>query len=106
MSGTNEAAGPSTGNTNGNAAAATTIPVQPAKIAKNSRLPATMVTPSGQIQKSQKKNNKNKQISKKQKARSEKGKERAVELSEKLGNRVKEREEKKAKRQRAKKAWE
>ncbi|WVW84674.1 hypothetical protein I302_106708 [Kwoniella bestiolae CBS 10118] len=82
------------------------IPVQPSKIAKNSRLPATMVNSGGQIQKSQKKGSKNKQISKKQKARNEKGKERAVELSEKLGNKVKEREEKKAKRQRAKKAWE
>ncbi|WWD04873.1 hypothetical protein V865_002944 [Kwoniella europaea PYCC6329] len=107
MSGSTEA-GPSTsvpsfpsgGNDSG-------IPVQPSKIAKNSRLPATMVNPSsGQIQKSQKKNSKNKQVSKKQKARNEKGKERAIELSEKLGNKVKEREEKKAKRQRAKKAWE
>ncbi|WVQ65776.1 uncharacterized protein L199_003954 [Kwoniella botswanensis] len=106
MSGNNEA-GPSTsvpsfpsgGNDSG-------IPVQPSKIAKNARLPATMINPSGQVQKSQKKNSKNKQVSKKQKARNEKGKERAIELSEKLGNKVKEREEKKAKRQRAKKAWE
>ncbi|KAK6908186.1 hypothetical protein L486_07566 [Kwoniella mangroviensis CBS 10435] len=106
MSGNNEA-GPSTsvpsfpsgGNDSG-------IPVQPSKIAKNARLPATMINPAGQIQKSQKKHSKNKQVSKKQKARNEKGKERAIELSEKLGNKVKEREEKKAKRQRAKKAWE
>nr|XP_019012764.1 uncharacterized protein I206_02259 [Kwoniella pini CBS 10737]OCF51545.1 hypothetical protein I206_02259 [Kwoniella pini CBS 10737] len=96
-------AGPSKGSNN---IPNVVIPVQPSKIAKNSRLPATMVNPSGEITKSQKKNSKNKQISKKQKARSDKGKERAVELSEKLGNRVKEREEKKAKRQRAKKAWE
>ncbi|WRT67768.1 uncharacterized protein IL334_004741 [Kwoniella shivajii] len=80
------------------------IPVQPAKIAKNTRLPATMVTSSGTIQPSSKKSNK--QITKKKRIKSEKGKERAVELSEKLGNKVKEREEKKAKRQRAKKAWE
>ncbi|WWC62591.1 uncharacterized protein I303_105188 [Kwoniella dejecticola CBS 10117] len=97
-----EEAGPSTGT----GAGAGIVPVQPSKIAKNARLPATMINPSGQVAKSQKKHSKNKQVSKKQKARSEKGKERAVELSEKLGNRVKEREEKKAKRQRAKKAWE
>ncbi|WWD18458.1 hypothetical protein CI109_102910 [Kwoniella shandongensis] len=81
-------------------------PALPAKIAKNTRLPATMITPSGSVQASLKNKAHKGQISKKKKARIEKGKERAVELSGKLETKVKEREEKKAKRQRAKKAWE
>ncbi|WVF69193.1 hypothetical protein IAT40_003968 [Kwoniella sp. CBS 6097] len=84
------------------------VPAQPSKLAKNPRLPATMITPAGQIQASQKVNAKSNkgQISRKKKMKSEKGRERALELSEKLENQVRLREEKKAKRQRAKKAWE
>ncbi|OCF33472.1 hypothetical protein I316_04893 [Kwoniella heveanensis BCC8398] len=67
-----------------------------------------MITPAGQIQPSQKVNAKSNrgQVSRKKKMKSEKGRERALELSEKLENQVRLREEKKAKRQRAKKAWE
>ncbi|KAK8858565.1 hypothetical protein IAR55_002794 [Kwoniella newhampshirensis] len=88
------------------AAMARPTPALPAKLAKNTRLPATMITPSGAVQPSQKHKAHKGQVSKKKKARIEKGKERAVELSGKLETKVKEREEKKAKRQRAKKAWE
>ncbi|WVR06335.1 hypothetical protein IAU60_003366 [Kwoniella sp. DSM 27419] len=87
-------------------ASAKTPSALPAKLAKNSRLPATMITPSGSIQPSQKSKANRGQVSKKKKQRTEKGKERAVELSEKLESKVREREEKKARRQRAKKAWE
>ncbi|KAI9631992.1 uncharacterized protein MKK02DRAFT_30954 [Dioszegia hungarica] len=82
------------------------VPSQPAKIAKNKRLPATMVTPTGSIQPSKKANAKDKQASKKQKARREEGKEKAVELAKRLEEKVKGREERKAKRNRAKNAWE
>ncbi|WVQ96692.1 hypothetical protein IAU59_003798 [Kwoniella sp. CBS 9459] len=84
------------------------VPAQPSKLAKNPRLPATMITPAGHIQASQKANAKSNkgQVSRKKKMKSEKGRERALELSEKLENQVRLREEKKAKRQRAKKAWE
>ncbi|KAK4689004.1 hypothetical protein P7C73_g1105, partial [Tremellales sp. Uapishka_1] len=78
--------------------------VPASKLAKNKRLPATMITPSGQIESSKKKKDQGK--SKKQKQRNEKGRERAVELAEKLGRKAKENEDKKAKRNRAKKAWE
>jgi hypothetical protein len=64
----------------------------PAKLAKNKRLPATMITPAGQIEASKKKG---KQESSKKKKRTEKGKERALELSQKLESKVRDREDKK-----------
>ncbi|KIR29836.1 hypothetical protein I307_01163 [Cryptococcus deuterogattii 99/473] len=84
----------------------TSQPVQPSKLAKNPRLPATMITPSGSIQTSQKNKSHKGQISKKKRAKLEKGREKAAELSGKLEVKVREREDRKAKRQRAKKAWE
>ncbi|ODN81681.1 hypothetical protein L202_02078 [Cryptococcus amylolentus CBS 6039] len=79
---------------------------QPAKLLKNARLPATMITAAGSIQASQKNKANKGQVSKKKKARTEKGKDRAVELSSRLEEKVRGREDRKAKRQRAKKAWE
>jgi hypothetical protein len=70
-------------------------PARPQKIAKNKRLPATMVTAAGQIAASKKTNAKDKQLSTKQKARSEKGREKAVELAKRLEEKVKGREERK-----------
>nr|ODN99902.1 hypothetical protein L204_02343 [Cryptococcus depauperatus CBS 7855] len=81
------------------------IPVNPTKLAKNPRLPATMITSGGQVQPSQK-NKKNSQMSKKKRAKLEKGREKAVELSSKLEVKMKEREGRKEKRQKAKRAWE
>jgi hypothetical protein len=54
-----------------------------------------MITPAGSVQPSTKSRAKDKQMSKKQKARSEKGRERAVELSGRLEEKVKGREERK-----------
>lgn len=82
-----------------------------------------MITPSGSIQTSQKNKAHKGQISKKKRAKLEKGREKAAELSGKLEVKVREREDRKvsfvsnlagasinpneqAKRQRAKKAWE
>lgn len=82
-----------------------------------------MITPSGSIQTSQKNKSHKGQISKKKRAKLEKGREKAAELSGKLEVKVREREDRKvsfvsnfasgsfntneqAKRQRAKKAWE
>ena len=65
-----------------------------AKLAKNKRLPATMITPSGQVAPSQKKTSKG-EISRKKRKRVEEGKEKAVERSGKLDEKVKSREEKK-----------
>lgn len=70
-------------------------PARPQKIAKNKRLPATMITPAGTIAPSKKSNAKDRQESKKQKARSEKGREKAVELAKRLEEKVKGREERK-----------
>lgn len=90
----------------------------PAKLAKNKRLPATMITPAGQVDGKKKGG---KQVGKKQRKRSEEGKEKAVERSGKLEERVKGREDRKVslwkhmvgtsideqlKRKRAKQAWE
>lgn len=81
-----------------------------------------MITPSGQVQPSHKPKGNNKALSKKQKARVEEGKEKAVERAAALAEKVRGREERKvssraqlvlrvaeyrqAKRNRAKKAWE
>lgn len=82
-----------------------------------------MITPSGSIQTSQKNKSHKGQISKKKRAKLEKGREKAAELSGKLEVKVREREDRKvsfvsnfaggsfntneqAKTQRAKKAWE
>lgn len=82
-----------------------------------------MITSSGSIQTSQKNKSHKGQISKKKRAKLEKGREKAAELSGKLEVKVREREDRKvsfvsnlggasinpneqAKRQRAKKAWE
>lgn len=54
-----------------------------------------MITPAGSIAQSKKTHAKDKQASKKQKARMEKGKERAVELAGRLEEKVKGREERK-----------
>lgn len=70
-------------------------PARPQKIAKNKRLPATMVTSQGTIAPSKKTNAKDKQKSSKQKQRSEKGIEKAVELAKRLEEKVKGREERK-----------
>ena len=67
----------------------------PAKLAKNKRLPATMITPSGTVDTSKKKNQPRKangQVSKKQRKRLEMGKEKALERSIKLDEKVKGRE--------------
>ncbi|KAL1407692.1 hypothetical protein Q8F55_007125 [Vanrija albida] len=79
--------------------------VPAAKLAKNKRLPATMITPGGHIEQS-KKNKKVRGDSSKKKKRSEVGKEKALERLERLQTKVSKDEERKAKRNRAKKAWE
>jgi len=63
--------------------------VAPAKLAKNKRLPATMITPTGKIETSKKK----KQESSKKKKRSEASKEKALERIERLDAKVQRREE-------------
>lgn len=64
----------------------------PAKLAKNKRLPATMITPAGSVD-SKKKGGK--RVGKKQRKRTEEGKEKALERSGKLEEKVKGREERK-----------
>lgn len=87
--------------------------VPASKLAKNRRLPATMITPGGKVETSKKKM---KAVPKGKRKRSDLSKEKALERMEKTENRVREREEKKvglrrgrspqAKRNRAKNAWE
>ena len=69
----------------------------PAKLAKNKRLPATMVTPAGHVDVKKKGG---KQVGKKQRKRLEEGKEKAVERSGKTEERVKGREDRKVGRNR------
>ncbi|RSH76599.1 uncharacterized protein EHS24_005484 [Apiotrichum porosum] len=78
--------------------------VPAAKLAKNKRLPATMITPAGKIEVSKK--IKSNGDSSKKKKRSEAGKEKALERMERLQVKVQHSEDKKAKRKRAKLAWE
>ena len=85
----NATAGPSTSH---NAATTPANPVNPAKLAKNKRLPATMITPQGQVAPSKKSGKA--APSKKKKRRIEEGKEKALERSGKLEEKVKSREEK------------
>jgi hypothetical protein len=70
------------------------VPVNPSKLAANKRLPATMVLPGGVVQPSTK-NKKGKQLSKKQKARVDKGRDKAVERSGVLAEKERQREERK-----------
>lgn len=68
--------------------------VPAAKLAKNKRLPATMITPGGHIEQS-KKNKKGRAESSKKKKRSEIGKEKALERLERLQTKVGKDEERK-----------
>jgi hypothetical protein len=73
--------------------------VQPSKLAKNKRLPATMITPAGKIETS-KKMKTGKHESSKKKKRSEAGKEKALERMERMDVKVKRGEEKQVSRAR------
>lgn len=75
-------------------------PAQTSKLARNKRLPVTMITPSGTVEPSKKKG-KGAQVSRKKKVRAEKGRERAVEVEGRLEVKVREREDRKVSRQRA-----
>ena len=72
-------------------------PAKPSTLAKNKRLPATMITPSGAIEPTKKKG-KAGQVSRKKKVRAEKGRERAIEVERRTEMRVREREERKVSR--------
>ncbi|CAK9781865.1 hypothetical protein CC85DRAFT_329876 [Cutaneotrichosporon oleaginosum] len=74
--------------------------VSAAKLAKNKRLPATMITPGGKIEVSKKSKRG------KKKKTSETAKEKALDRIEQMAVKVKQIEDRKAKRQRAKTAWE
>ncbi|KAL7422778.1 hypothetical protein Q5752_002073 [Cryptotrichosporon argae] len=81
--------------------------VPASKLAKNKRLPATMITPGGAVGVSRKKGAAaGARGAKKGGKRGEREREKAVERAEKLEVKARAGEERKAKRARAKKAWE